>query len=83
MGGENSPFRAALEHSESESGPGVGQQLELQSGESFVEDSSNKEIFSAGNFSAGILSSFAGHSRPFEDNDDLSGFSDQLRVRDP
>jgi len=83
IGGRNSPFWAALEHSESESGPGVGQQLELQSGESFVEDSSNKEIFSAGNFSAGILSSFAGHSRPFEDNDDLSRFSDQLRVRDP
>jgi len=83
IGGRNSPFWAALEHSESESGPGVGQQLELQSGESFAEDSYNKEIFSAGNFSTGILSSFAGHSRPFEDNDDLSRFSDQLRVRDP
>ncbi len=70
---------AALGHSEESDS---GSELELQSGESFAKDSSNKENFSDSNFSAGILSSFTGRSRPIH-NDNLSGFSNQLHEWDP
>eukprot|EP01083_Nonionella_stella_P037865 103163_1 len=67
----------ALEHNELESSPGFGQQpLEVQSGESFAEDSCNKENYSVtSNFSAGILPSPASRVSL-----NLSGFSDQMKV---
>jgi len=66
MGDRTIIRKSALEHSEpSESSPGF--LLELQSGESFVEDSCNKENFSVtSNFSPCILSSYVYCNRPSE-----------------